>query len=260
MESAAYAVYVDAGNSRVKFAARAGRSWIDLGHRPTAAIISGKWSLPAALRSRVARGGVKVVWVSSVVPKANGPLGDALRSVTGRRPVRVDHQFRLPFRLRVPRPAVVGIDRICAAAGAVRAGRRSVIVVDIGSAITVDLVDRGAYRGGVILAGPSLSLRCLGAFAAKLPVVDLDSAGDPFPPLFGTTANSMILGASLGAVGAIRESVARLRSAAAGRPGVVVTGGGAPALVDRLPAGWKLEPHLVYEGLHLIHHLNPSRA
>ncbi|MFQ5511808.1 MAG: type III pantothenate kinase [Candidatus Krumholzibacteriia bacterium] len=259
MASGRPVLFVDAGNSFVKFAARDGRAWSDLGRTATSAAVSARRVIPPGARRYVDRRRDVETWVSSVVPGANRPVAAALRALTGSRPVFVDHRFRLPFRLHVAKPGELGADRLCAAAGAVRRGRRSVIVIDVGSAITVDLVDRGAYRGGLILVGPALGLRTLGAYARRLPTVDLPSAPHAFPQLFENTRSSMILGARVGALGAVREAAAVLRRAAGGRPGVVVTGGGVVTWTDRLPAGWRFEPRLVCEGLLLLRRLNPER-
>ncbi len=249
---------VDAGNSFVKFSVGE-KPWHDLGRLPTDAVVAKRPVLKRLLGGR-RDAGIESVWVSSVVPGVNRWLTGELRSVTGLRPVVVDHTFRLPFRLRVGRPEMLGVDRLCAAAGAVRSGRKSVIVVDVGSAITIDLVDAGAYRGGLILPGPAIGLYGLGTRTRKLPVIDFETVDDAFPPLFGDTRASMILGASLGAVGAIREATAHLRKAASGEPSVVVTGGGLAALGERLPGSWRLEPRLVCHGLFYIRQLNSSRG
>ena len=249
---------VDAGNSFVKFSVGE-KPWHDLGRLPTDAVVAKRPALKHLLGGR-RDAGIESVWVSSVVPGVNRWLTGELRSATGLRPVVVDHTFQLPFRLRVKRPEMLGVDRLCAAAGAVRSGRKSVIVVDVGSAITIDLVDTGAYRGGLILAGPTTGLRWLGAHTRKLPAIDFGTVIEPFPPLFGDTRASMILGASLGAVGAIREATAVLRKAATGKPAVVVTGGGSAALGERLPGSWRLEPRLVCQGLLHIRRLNSNRG
>ncbi len=249
---------VDAGNSFVKFSVGE-KPWHDLGRLPTDAIVAKRPALKRLLGGR-RDAGIESVWVSSVVPGVNRWLTGELRSATGLKPVVVDHTFQLPFRLRVKRPEMLGVDRLCAAAGAVRSGRKSVIVIDVGSAITVDLVDAGAYRGGLILRGPATGLRWLGARTRKLPAIDFDTVDKPFPPLFGDTRASMILGASLGAVGAIREATAVLRKAATGKPTVVLTGGGSAALGQRLPGSWRLEPRLVCQGLLHIRRLNSNRG
>jgi type III pantothenate kinase len=194
----------------------------------------------------------------SVVPAINRGLAGQLREVTGHRPLVVDHSLRLPFELRVKRPHAVGPDRICAAVGAVGSRRRArVIVVDIGSAITVDLVIDGGFRGGVIMAGPGLVLKAMGEYASRLPRIDLSVTGPSIETRYDDTRSSMLLGAHLSAAGGIREAVRVLEVAVAPkRPRKVLTGGGAGRLHPRLPRSWTLDGDLVLKGLYRIWGLN----
>jgi type III pantothenate kinase len=149
----------------------------------------------------------------------------------------------------------LGIDRVCAAAGAARHGASAVVIIDVGSAITVDLVAGGAYRGGLILAGPGLSLRALGTFTEKLPSIPPDLL-DGRPRRFDGTENSMITGAKLGAAGAIREAVRVLRQSLDRPPRVYMTGGAAGIVAPRLPRSWRVDPDLVQKGLYHLWRTN----
>ncbi|UCG50896.1 MAG: type III pantothenate kinase [Candidatus Latescibacterota bacterium] len=201
--------------------------------------------------------GVVGVALSSVVPPLDEPLSTVLRDAMGVEVCRIDHTSRLPFRLRVDNPASLGGDRICAVAGAMGKRGGGAIVVDIGSAVTVDLLDRGAFWGGLILVGPLLGLRALGEYASRLPVIDEMSTKDAFPTRFSDTVPSMILGANLGTVGAIKEAVRLLQDKGSGRLRVFVTGGLAKGFVKRLPRSWVLDPNLVFKGMYRIWRLNP---
>lgn len=245
---------VDVGNSFVKYGVASSDGWIALGRQRTGRAAT-QWPADIVKARRMLHE-VTGVMVASVVPAVDRPLARRLTSLTTRRAVFVNYRMAFPFVLRVPRPVDVGVDRLCAAAGACRHGARTAIVVDVGSAITVDVVDDGAYVGGLILAGPSLMLHALADRTAKLPRLDFERASRERRK---GTAKSMIDGARVGAVGAIREAVRHLRARAGGRPRTFVTGGAAAPLVADLPAGWRHEPDLVGYGLHRIWQLN-SRA
>jgi type III pantothenate kinase len=236
---------IDAGNSRVKAAVRDGDRWRRLGAVATREF-SGRRTVPWTHRQLR---GVTGAVVSSVVPRANARIADIINRLTGVNARFVTHRSPFPFRLDVRTPHRIGVDRLCAAAGAVRHGARSAIVIDVGSAITVDLVTRGAYRGGLIMAGPELMLRALGEYAEQLPVISFSTIGRPFDSPGRGTRGSMVLGAAHGSAGAIRAAVAHLRQSTAGKPAVVLTGGGAAVLRPGLPATWSHRPHLVLEGL-----------
>jgi type III pantothenate kinase len=161
--------------------------------------------------------------------------------------------------LQVSRPRDLGIDRVCAAAGAAGHGAASVIVVDVGSAITVDLVTRGAYRGGLIIVGPGLALQALSSRTAKLPALHWRHL-ERRPDRFDGTANAMLAGAALGSAGAVLEGV-RYLDRLLDRPArKYVTGGGASVILDRLPGSWRFDPDLVLKGLRHLWRLNAPRA
>jgi type III pantothenate kinase len=243
---------VDAGNFFVKYALVSGARVVHLDRRETAR--------PARLRPRAGRHAndlarVDGVMVSSVVPSHNPRLARMLFSVTGRKPLFVDYRSPLPFRLGVTTPRLLGVDRICAAAGAVRNGARSAIVVDVGSAITVDMVSGGVFRGGMILVGPALALRALASFTEKLPAIDPKRLSASRLRVDGTEA-AMISGAVLGAAGAVRHAVRHARGLMPFGSRVYVTGGGARVLARHLPRTWRLDPDLVYKGLHELWRLS----
>ena len=242
---------VDVGNTMIKFSLADGREIGTLD-----AIDSRKIPGAARIRRLLPREHQPDdVVVCSVVPSINRPLARALRAATGRKPMIVDHKLRWPFRLAVRRPETVGTDRLCAAAGAV--GRSAgVIVIDVGSAITVDIVEAGRYKGGPIMIGPGLALRALGDHAVRLPKISEARLGALFSPRAGSTERSMVHGAGLAAIGAMREAVRAHERKAGRRLGKVITGGGAESLLGRLPPTWRYDPHLVARGLVRVWKLN----
>jgi type III pantothenate kinase len=239
----------DAGNSFIKIAL------VDRGR--VGRVVTVESSAPArvieAAAVRAVRGHADfgACAFASVYPPANRALAAALRRVSSRVPLEVTHRCALPVRMGVRNPSRVGTDRICAAVGALGARGRGAVVVDVGTAITVDLVTDRVFRGGVILAGPGLSLQALHAHTAALPALDFRAG--PFPPSgIDRTEPAMRWGAGLSAAGGIREAVALLRQRAGIRLPVVMTGGGAPRLAPLLPPSFRIRPHLTLIGIHLI--------
>lgn len=80
----------------------------------------------------------------------------------------------LPFKVVYSTPDTLGVDRIAAAAGAIYKYGEDVFVVDVGTAVTTDVVSRREYLGGNISPGLRLRFRSLNAFTAKLPLVRPD--------------------------------------------------------------------------------------
>lgn len=225
------AVIIDAGNTRVAFAAwdvgdacpqREGASWSSpvplrrLGTLPTprggnseAGFIEDAGRLLEASPSAA-------VVLTSVVPR----VAELLRGlVPGLR--IVDHTSPLPFTHRLHEPAATGADRLCNVAAAVAAGLRDAYVVDAGTATTVDVLRDGVFLGGVIAPGMADALEHLGRSAARLHVVPFAAV----PLRAGAdTVSALAAGGFHAGVGGVEALIAGL--AAAHGPGpVVVTGG-----------------------------------
>jgi type III pantothenate kinase len=158
----------------------------------------------------------------------------------------------LPLEVRVPRPDMVGVDRLldALAANALRGPGRPAVVIDVGTAITVDLVSaEGAFLGGAILPGIAMSARALHEFTDLLPLLDLSELAAP-PPALGTeTAAALRAGLFWGAVGGVRELIGQL--AGPQRPQVILTGGASPAVAELLGPSAQLVPHLTLAGIAL---------
>jgi type III pantothenate kinase len=198
--------------------------------------------------------------LSSVVPKATVMLSRAIELQLGTGPMVVDCNMRLPFRLAVSDPSQVGADRLCSAAGAVGTKRRNAIVIDAGSAITIDVVRDKEFRGGIIAAGPDIALGALHTCAGQLPAIDYSASDVHFPKTFDTTRTAMTLGAGLGSVGVIREAVRFLEKAVGMSPRKYITGGFGGVLASHLPESWRFDPDLTRKGLYVIASLNRRRS
>jgi type III pantothenate kinase len=115
---------------------------------------------------------------------------------------------------------MVGIDRLldAVAANRLRHPAAPAVVVDVGTAITVDLVAAdGSFQGGAILPGIAMSARALHAFTDLLPLVDVRELSSPPPPLGTSTVAALQSGLFWGAVGAIRQLLEILPGQSPGR-------------------------------------------
>ncbi len=251
---------VDVGNSTIKAGVVDGDRVIGVERIPTPADAAAAIEdLELAMRraaSAVLR--VDAVAIASVVPAATRAVARAAGEATGRRPLVVDWRTPMPLELAVPLPSRVGVDRLCAAVGALGGRRRHTVVVDAGSAVTVDIVRGGRFLGGVILAGPALALEALARGTGQLPRIDYAGLDDPWPDTFDTTEAAMVLGATLSMVGGVREAARRLEAAAGSVSHRVVTGGFGATLAPGLGRGWILEPHLTLIGLARIARSAPA--
>jgi type III pantothenate kinase len=160
----------------------------------------------------------------------------------------------LPIYVNLPRPDMVGIDRLLGAVAAnqLRSLTRPAIVVDLGSAITVDLVSTdGAFQGGAILPGLGMSARAMHHFTDLLPLVEMQTLAEP-PPAVGTaTVAAMTSGLFWGAVGGVRQLIELMGREGGGDPEVFLTGGAAPSVASLLPGSARFEANLVPAGIAL---------
>jgi type III pantothenate kinase len=165
----------------------------------------------------------------------------------------------VPLEIRVDEPARVGIDRLLAALAAdrIRQPERAAIVVDLGSAITVDLLDAsGAFCGGAILPGIAMSARALEEHTDALPRVALDHLEHPPAAVGKSTVPAIEVGLYWGAVGAVRELISRMSGGLSAPPEVFLTGGASKHVAELLEANSPYcvhhLPHLVLSGIALV--------
>jgi len=163
----------------------------------------------------------------------------------------IDHTD-LPVQTEVARPDHVGLDRLAnvVATNRLRLPNEPAIVISMGTALTVDLVNRaGAFAGGAILPGISISARALHEFTDLLPLVEVN---EPPPALGASTQGAMASGLYWGAVGAIREIAGRFFDEPTAAE-IFLTGGAGPlfanVLAEESQRPPQFVPHLTLAGI-----------
>jgi type III pantothenate kinase len=163
--------------------------------------------------------------------------------------VLTSHQ-QLPVRIQVERADSVGLDRLLntVAAGARRQGQPA-LVVDAGSAVTVDVVDEhGTFRGGPIFPGMRLMAKSLNDYTALLPLVEVGKVA----PMVGTsTVTAIESGIFFAVAGAIDRHLQMLREVTGYQPVIFLTGGDAHLLHEAVNPEAILWPEMTLEGLRL---------
>jgi type III pantothenate kinase len=141
------------------------------------------------------------------------------------------------------------------AADRLRQRDRAAIIVDLGTAITVDLVESdGAFAGGAILPGIATSARALAEQTDALPQVTLEFLDHPPAPLGKSTVPAIESGIYWGAIGAIRELVIQLSAPFQTQPDLFITGGASRQVADLLKTQGAVRhvPNLVLSGIALV--------
>ena len=230
-------ICIDIGNTHVHhgLVASGGQSPArEQGDIPTAAIEAPDVGLRATLVSLHARHPeVCDIAFCSVVPATTPLLLQTARDLN-LGVWQLTHETQIGVPITYPVPAEIGQDRLANAAGAAALGELPAIVIDLGTAVTFDIVSqRGGYEGGIITPGPALMTRYLHEKTAQLPLVeDLTS---PLDSAIGkSTVEAMRIGAVLGFSGVVQACVDQVSAelTAFGEPPAhILTSGGASALV-----------------------------
>lgn len=243
-------VVVDIGNSRVKWGRCAptvvAGGWVALPHGDMTA-----WDEQAA-RWQIPPG----AWwaVSGVNPSQVELFAKWVRSIDGT-VVIFNTPSQLPIKLAVDEPDAVGIDRVFGAIAArsmVPPGTLA-ITVDVGTAVTVNLIDAdGVFQGGAIFPGPALMARALQEHTAKLPLVEVGHPENRPPAK--NTSDAIRWGILCAVGGGMVELTSLIADDCPTKPHLFLTGGGAAVFAGYgLPWVEKLEhvPSLNLEGIRL---------
>ncbi|MHB8971886.1 MAG: type III pantothenate kinase [Pirellulaceae bacterium] len=171
-----------------------------------------------------------------------------------------------PLQIDVRAPERVGTDRLAAAVAAneLRMPQRSAIVVDAGTAVTVDLVTSdGVFRGGAILPGIQTAAQGLASATDALPLLENFDLSSVPAPIGKSTQEALRSGIVWGCVGAVRELIAQMSVGLPHAPTVFCTGGDGMHLARLIDRDMKFDPNLVLRGIALTgfrHATRPSAS
>lgn len=199
-------------------------------------------------------GEVERVIVSSVVPALTAAYEQMSRDAIGSAPMIVGPGLKTGLPIHYDDPREVGADRIVNAVAAVAEHGAPVIVVDFGTATTIDVVDAsGAYVGGAIAPGVETSAEALFEAAARLSKVDLE----PPSKVIGTnTRESVQSGLLLGEAAMVDGLVRRAWAELGAEGAVVATGGLALRMAPLCETIGVVDPDLTLKGLMLVYERN----
>jgi len=207
-------------------------------------------------------------WFSESVPPdaviVTGTNEQRAREVVAQWPVTLPRPFLLTDKRQVSIsmdvvfPRKVGMDRLLngVAANVLREADQPVIIVDSGTAMTVDVVDAtGTFRGGAILPGILMGAKSLHAETTTLPHVDVWELLKQEPAVLGRcTETAIASGLYWGHLGAVKELVSRYREwlpVKTPEPLLLLTGGASSILHPYLP-GSRQEKALSLQGLAVV--------
>ena len=235
---------IDAGNTRIKWGVGDARQWRDRGAIATAQAsgLAAAWpALPAGMRA--------------IASNVAGPgVRGQIESACARRGVAVTFIRSAAQALGVANgyrdPAQLGTDRWAGIVAAHHAGRGNKLVVNAGTALTIDALSAdGRFLGGLIVPGPALMRRSLDHGTA-----DLRATEGAFAPFPMSTPDAITTGAIQAGAGAIARMITAMGDAGLAVDLLIVSGGAAGELEPHLPMPASMNENLVLDGLALLAH------
>lgn len=169
--------------------------------------------------------------ISSVVPPLNAILQSAVKKICGKRPLLVGSGMKTGLNILMDNPKTVGSDLIVDAVAASSEHPCPLIVIDMGTATTIVVVDQnGNYIGGVILPGLKVSLDSLSSKTAQLPHISLDVP----PKVIGKNTIDCMRSGIIYGNAAMMDGIIDRMEAELGQPATVVATGGLARFVTPL--------------------------
>jgi type III pantothenate kinase len=199
--------------------------------------------------------------IGSVVPAITRVIGHMVRKYFRVEPFLITGKTRFNFRNMYKNPSDVGDDRLANTAEAIRLyGKRDMVIIDIGTGTTFDVVSgSGCYLGGIILPGLNLMLQSLFTKTAKLPQVNLKFPGS----IIGNSTEEAIQSGLLnGLVGSVNYLLAGIRKEMKIKKIKVILTGGDSDLIPCSKIDAKdilVDKDLTLKGFKYISDLNSGR-
>ncbi|MBX3729066.1 MAG: type III pantothenate kinase [Candidatus Sumerlaeia bacterium] len=188
--------------------------------------------------------------ICSVAPAVNRAMAAAVRRVTGVEPLLLDPSMDLGIRNAYSNPLEVGMDRLANAVAGVAEFGAPLVIVDYGTATTLDIVSReGDYLGGVILPGLEATADALYMRTSKLPQINIER---PPGALGRTTVHAMQSGIFFGSIDAVEGVTHRIEQELGYELRLVATGGLARVLSPDMKRLHAVDDDLTLKGTWLI--------
>lgn len=201
---------------------------------------------------------IEGVIVSSVVPNVMYSVEHMIRKYFDIIPTIVAHGIKTGINIKYDNPKEVGADRIVNAVAGLTIYKRSLIIIDFGTATTFCAIsESGNYLGGTIAPGLKISSEALFERAAKLPKVELIK---PPTVICKNTVSSIQAGLIYGYIGQVDYIVSRMKDEMINlgekEPLVIATGGLSKLIADNTNSIDVINPILTLEGLRILYYKN----
>ena len=192
--------------------------------------------------------------ISSVVPPVFNSVKTGVIKIIGKQPMVVGPGLKTGLNIHMDVPSQVGSDRIVIAVAALAEYKAPLILMDLGTATTIEVVEpENTYLGGVIIPGVKISLDALTSRAAQLPGISLDK---PKTVIGKNTIDCMRSGMIYGTAAMIDGLIDRMEGELGHPSTLVATGGMAQFITPLCKHEIILEKDLLLKGLNIIYQKN----
>jgi len=238
----------DIGNTNTHLGLADGRRVIRHTNLPTPSWFKG--AAEPLVKKFAGRAALEGAALCSVVPRATPLVRKTVRRLWDLNMFELTQKTLCGVGIDYPKPGTIGEDRLANAVAARRRFGAPVVVVDFGTAVTFDVVNRaGNYAGGIIAPGLAAMTDYLHEKTALLPRIKIREVKTA---IGRSTEQAMLIGAVRGYRGLVRELIAELkRELKVKHLPVVATGGYAKLIAAKLPEISAVESNLTLEGLRL---------
>lgn len=192
--------------------------------------------------------------ISSVVPPVFHSVRTGVVKIIGKQPMVVGPGLKTGLNIHMDVPSQVGSDRIVIAVAALAEYKAPLILLDMGTATTMEVVEPdNQYLGGVIFPGVKVSLEALTSRAAQLPGISLDK---PKHVIGKNTVDCMRSGMMYGTAAMIDGLVDRMEAELGHTSTLIATGGMAQFIIPLCKREILLEKDLLLKGLNILYKKN----
>lgn len=192
--------------------------------------------------------------ISSVVPSVNNAMQAAIDKTAHCPVMLVGPGIKTGLHIGIDNPAQLGSDRVADAVAALQEYEPPIVIIDMGTATTLSVID--AHRqhiGGIIAPGVRISLQALTEKTAQLPKISLDP---PKKCISSNTIECMKSGILYGAAGCIDGLLDRITQELGTTPIFLATGGMAEFIIPHCRHEIRIDQQLLLKGLQAIYQKN----
>lgn len=192
--------------------------------------------------------------ISSVVPPVYNAIRSAVIKLTGSRPLVVGPGIKTGLNIRMDSPGQVGADLIVAAVAALEEYEPPLIIIDMGTAITLSVIGEGnTFQGGCIFPGVRVSMDALTSRTAQLPGINLDK---PRRVVGKNSVEAMRSGIMYGTASMIDGMIERMEAETGEHYQLLATGGIAQHITPLCRHEIKTDHNLLLKGLAALYRNN----